>query len=407
MLNIQDPVTISQFVCNKSCATEVDKWIKGWTPKTTPKMLLITGGHGVGKSLVIRILFGNSSKYNVLNIDAHGESSQVLATSSFVVTPRSWDLKQNVLMIHDIDGVSSEQSIIKHFPKLFKKTLIPIILIANDKYHKNVSPLSKICTSVCFKVPTHTEVTKILKGIAQHNGIRITNTRISEIITQCNCDIRKSILSMSFQGCSIGYDTNMSDSIFEITKQILSQMTPLESKIELYEKDDMIPLMVHENYLSTMVKYTNPIETLDNMYASASGLSDYDICPGNCAGVLRATEHSHANGSVKFPGTYLGNISSATKNRGILSTLSQKWKTSNVRLDYLCYVIILLYSIKDIKEMVACCQQFALNKEDISDNLPRLYIKDDIYARYDYVNMPKKNKTYLTKHLSSGEQSSV
>jgi hypothetical protein len=66
--------------------------------------------------------------------------------------------------------------------------------------------------------------------------------------------------------------------IFEVTKQFMSQNVELNDKqILFWMNNDILPLMIHENYPSNNIKMKNEASYLHNIAESIHSLSDIDL----------------------------------------------------------------------------------------------------------------------------------
>jgi len=77
-------------------------------------------------------------------------------------------------------------------------------------------------------------------------------------------------------------NTNSKDktntNIFEVTKQFMSQNLELEDKQRLFWcNNDILPLMIHENYPVNNIKMKNEATHLNNIAESIHSLSDIDL----------------------------------------------------------------------------------------------------------------------------------
>jgi hypothetical protein len=249
--------------------------------------------------------------------------------------------------------------------------------------------------NIAYKLPTQQELVKYIK--AQNK--KLSTAQLNNIVTMANRDIRKSLLMSNFPNSTSDRDY-LQGCVFEITKLFMSQMTSLSEKINLYDKEDMIPLMVHENYIKTIVKYSDPIETLENMSRSADGLSDYDLVPHSCFGVIAATSNSHAKSTVTFPTTYFKYLAAHTKRKQIHMRYNEMFNTKSFNMDYLSYMAILIYHKPSFKHLVEFCKYHDLCVDDLKDNFTQILFIESLYSSYDYTMFDKKTKLQLTKHFT-------
>lgn len=374
--------------------TELIKWLKSWSLTGKYKSVIISGPCGSGKTHSVNIAV---SEYNVLNVEPHVEISKP-TISAFINVTHSIFKKPNAIVFHDIDSV--ENTMIKNLTDFIKHTKIPIIIISSDVYNKQLSALSKSCMNISCKLPSQPDLTKYIKFYISQNSKKLSNPQINNILLTTNRDIRKTMIMADFPDCPVVADTYLYSNIFELTKIFMSQMTSLSDKMKIYDKDDMLPLMVHENYLKTVIKYKNEVETLDNMSASADALSDYDLLPTGQASVIAAASNSHATNTINFPTAYFKNVSEHVKKRNILSEYNELFGTTAFMSDYLSYLFILIYHQPSFKHLVTFCNRNCLQKDDLTDKLPGLLFPSTSYwASYNYSTFDRKTKLALAKHF--------
>ena len=80
----------------------------------------------------------------------------------------------------------------------------------------------------------------------------------------------------------IGHSANIKDktnsNIFEVTKLFMSQNVELNDKqILFWTNNDILPLMIHENYPTNNIKMKNEVAYLNNIAESIHSLSDIDL----------------------------------------------------------------------------------------------------------------------------------
>ncbi|MDD1417014.1 hypothetical protein MEN41_21120, partial [Dolichospermum sp. ST_con] len=86
---------------------------------------------------------------------------------------------------------------------------------------------------------------------------------------------------------------------------------------------DILPLLVHENYIASTLNVRDEVKKLENIAFSANSLSDmdlidapfdFDLSPYVAFNTIKATTKCNKKGQIKFP-QFLGRISTANKNK--------------------------------------------------------------------------------------------
>ena len=159
--------------------------------------------------------------------------------------------------------------------------------------------------------------------------------------------------------------------------------------------------MVQENYIPNLIiNSKDPVDTLDNMYQSSVGLSDYDICYGNYAGLLIASNNSHVKSTTQFT-KYFNTLSTHTKRQNKIDTYNTKFTTNSFRIEYFSYMIHLIMRNDNYINLVNTVIHFGLTLEDIQDKCMDLLLKTDVYMTYAYDSLNKNIKGNITKYFNT------
>jgi len=402
------PTEIKQIVGNKPAIKDIQEWLHSWNLKPVSdikyKSIFIYGPHGVGKTASINILL---NAYNIIELNPEDECLKTLTSiHSIIKTKKNILGKSNIVIVHDIDGIT-DSGVISKLHSVINSTCIPIVIIGNDKYNKHFKTILPLCLQIKFTTPSVIDIFNYIKPIIKSEKINMNDNHIRECIITCKQDIRKILLMIDFPNKS-NFTTeppNIPNSIFESTRKFMSQLTPVVEKYDIYkyENEDLLSLMVQENYIpSLIINSKDPVDTLDNLYQSSAGLSDYDIGYGdNYAGLLIATNNSHIKNTVNFPKYYNMMMSTYTKRKGMIDMYNNKFNTNRFRLDYFSYITQSVLCNDNYIALVNMFVKFGLTQKDIQDNFMDLLLKNESYEKYVYDMLNKTMKGNITKYFNS------
>jgi len=405
------PTVITDLIGNKNAIKEINEWLHIWdcahvvVSNIKYKSIFIYGPYGIGKTASVDIILKD---YNIIEINPEEDEclKRLSSIRQLIKIKKNIFGKSNILLVHDIDGIL-DNGIITKLHDIIVNTGIPIVIIGNDKYNKHLKSILPLCLQIKYTQPYVMDIYTYIKSIIKSEKIKMTDNALRECIVNCKQDIRKILLMIDFPKNSNDTDVNISNSIFDSTRRFMSQLTSMEDKYDIYkyENEDMLQWMIHENYIPNLIiNSKNPIDTLDNLYNSSSGLSDYDICYGNYSdnyfGLMIASNNSHIKNTVAFP-KHFNTLSNYTKRNNIIDSYNNKFNTNNFRLDYMSYIRQMIMTNENYINLVNMVIKFGLMQEDIQEKLMEILLKDGIYATYSYDTLNKNMKSNITKYFNS------
>ncbi|CAG8753548.1 8816_t:CDS:10, partial [Gigaspora rosea] len=177
---------------------------------------------------------------------------------------------RTLIIMDEVDGMSAgDRGGVAELVQLIKKTQIPIICICNEK-GKKLQSLTNVCQEIRFQKPRVEQVRSRIMTIASREDLKFSQPNIAdEIITGANADIRQILNRLSswkLSNDSINYnegkalnkasEKNVILDPFDITSRLFgtsiwnNRAGNVNDKLELYyHESDILPLMIHENYL--------------------------------------------------------------------------------------------------------------------------------------------------------------
>jgi replication factor C subunit 1 len=270
-------------------------------------------------------------------------------------TKQSFSKKNNILIIHVIDCYD-DNGFISCIVNCLKNTKIPVIATCNNRYDKSLKPIISYCLDVKFQKPTAADIIVFLKPILKLENITISESSLKQIIEDYYCDVRSVLNSLQFNHKSITRNNNTKDqtmsNIFDNTKLFMSQNIEMIEKQSLFWlNNDLLPLMIHENYPYNNIKMKNEVLYLNNIADSIDSISDLDIIEkeihtNSCWELLpytawlsiKGVSNCHAKTQIKFTSFFEKNsIKKQNMNKSILhssrndNTGNSSVKSKNVK----------------------------------------------------------------------------
>ncbi|KAL4431684.1 hypothetical protein ABPG74_017313 [Tetrahymena malaccensis] len=296
------------------------------------KACLLSGPPGIGKTTSVRLIAKHMgyeirewnasdqrSKKSVNNILGDLKSNSILNllkknNANDVATNKADDEveaksnKKFIILMDEVDGMSSgdrggNQALID----AIKHTNVPIFCICNDRMNPKVRSLANHCYDIKFVKPAKQDIAKYMKNVCEQEGFNDVDVESLESISErFGNDLRQTLnfLEMHFktsqklkkinskQLTSGEKDATVMLDAFQASTQLMQsykfQKMTLRERIELFFIDyDLIPLLVHQNYLDTIKpredKSKNKkndnfsLEELQNLVDATSSIANSDL----------------------------------------------------------------------------------------------------------------------------------
>jgi len=322
------PENLENIIGNKNSISSIQSWFENWyaNTKTNTKNLcaLLSGPNGIGKTLTVELLI---KKYNLnpISLNPHEKADRDHIVNTILPSikkTKSFTNKQNVFVIHDIDCYD-DYGFISSIVTCLKETKIPVITTCNSRYDQALKPLIPYCLDIKFQKPTSSDISRFVKPILKKECISMSDSNLNQLIEDSNCDIRSILNNLELISRGNTKNTGSSDAnpkdktntnIFEVTKLFMSQNVELNDKqILFWMNNDILPLMIHENYPVNNIKMKDESSYLNNIAESIHSLSDIDLfekdihmngnwelMPYNAWFSIKSVANCHAKTMIKF-----------------------------------------------------------------------------------------------------------
>lgn len=413
------PAKKEDLVGNKQIFDQLDQFIKGNMDK---KAVLLSGSPGIGKTSSALLLCKLNNVYPIEFNASDFRSKKSIKDNISEITGSNLFSNKNdskkILIMDEVDGMTSDRGGIPELVNLIKKTKILIICICNDKSHTKMRTLANYCVDLHCRKPDSRTILPRIKDILKKEGRYLPDGLLNEIILKSNGDFRYILNTIQFmvtqekvnvdKMSSLLIKKNALKGTFEIAAELF-QKKSISEKTELYFEDySLIPLFAHENYLKCN------FSSLKDLLISADSISSSDLFDAKIHGAEQdwSLMPYHAFYSCVFPlknkilqkridfPSFLGQNSKMNKNLRILGTAANHLKFNMSRSNFRHYLIELLYKkfidllVKgNIEESIKILIETELTKDDA-------LALGDILSMDSFKSVPTKNKTLFTREYN-------
>jgi replication factor C small subunit len=245
------PKTFSEIKGQKKIVARV----KAFVDSQNLPHLMFAGPAGVGKTtlslIVARELFGEDWHHNFLELNASDERGiDVIRhkVKDFARTKSIRDVPFKVIYLDECDSLTTEaQQALRRTMEKYSATC-RFILSCNYS-SKIIDPIQSRCTMFRFQPLSQEDITELVNGISEKEGLKITEEAIQILYSLSNGDARK--VENVLQSCSVISKDINEDLIYEI----VSAARPKEIIKVLELSLDGQFIQARKLLLDTMLKY--------------------------------------------------------------------------------------------------------------------------------------------------------
>lgn len=316
---------------------------------------LISGPPGIGKTASVRVLA------KTLNFDIIERNASDIRNKNSINTLLG-DLKTNslisqgqnrektpslrkdfVIVMDEVDGMSSDRGGSQALIEIIKSTQVPIICICNDRQHPKMRTLANHCYDIRFQRPQKQAIAKRVQEICGSEGFSIDINSIELLCESLGNDIRQILttLEMHSRSSKTASFFQLKNKLQEFKKDSVVMLSNFDAaskflnkfehrKLDFHEKMglffidyDFIPLLIQENYLNacqqnieleTLVKTAELIALGDNVISAVRRNNEWGLMQNYALASTIFPSFLSAN-SLPFPKfpEFLGKNSSQRK----------------------------------------------------------------------------------------------
>ena len=359
---------------------------------------------------------------------------------------------KSIIIMDEVDGVgANDRGGIGALIQVIKSTKTPVICIWNDIKNRKLTPLINYWYDLRFDPPTADQIVYKCQEIWRKEDLYSDSNALKQIVEANNWDIRHTLNTLQlwkYEHHTVNKQKTDSK-IWQIKKDVTVQVNAQDvatimlnqsefRKIESFKEKlnlffihyDLVPLYVHENYLTSMWN-SNSMESIENLAKSADMISkgdvvlnqtrssqDWSLMPWigilSCLGP--ATLVCKFCSFVKFP-EWLGKCSTSKKYSRLIRELCESlgYKVGSISKDAIQHEFTpLIFDLimnwlergdKDsLTEAVNILKEYNISIEMMKDNIMSI-IEPERAKRYE--DLGKTLKANLTKLYKSETKSSV
>jgi replication factor C subunit 1 len=404
------PKSVNEVIGHKEAINQITTWLQSWSAAKPPEVhgIIVTGPPGIGKTTCIHLI-AKSLGYKVTEYNASDTRSVSVLRGLIALGVKR--LQKEVIVMDEVDGLS-ERGGVGEIAAIIKKTITPIICIANEKPPK-LRPIINACLDIKFNRPNKSTIATALLKVARAEKIEIGKAELEELCEKNGNDIRSILNNLEFYGADISEGANNKDAnlrldLFSATGRLIgNKRASLDTSAGLVFVDyNMIPLMVQEAYvaasknsLEDAVRAAEFISGGDLIDKRIHTKHDWSLLPHLVQSTVSAARTVSGPAPFQIFPSWLGKNSKRMKHTRYMDDVAGKLFCSNteLRLDYADPLgIILLEPLRgdkpDIKGAIRVMDSLRLTRDDLMENLAEVM--------FDKVELPTKTKTAFTREYN-------
>ena len=413
---------------------------------------LISGPPGVGKTTAARLVsLGLNYKITELNAsDARSRKAilePLMSCSKSACLTESAQVVRSILIMDEVDGMcAGDRGGIGALVHILKNTKIPIICICNDRMSPKMKSIANHSYDIRFVKPNKHQVTSRMMNILKKEGVSADINSVEQIVDASGCDVRQTLTILEMwarqsqvvtpAASKFGLKMMMKDPLsmighFDAASKLLNknEMKGLRyrEKVDLFFIDfDMIPLIIHENYLSAMTNEANQLKrvclaadsisfgdrinffmrrnkewTLLSQFAQASAIEP-GIRSGNGMPFPRFPEWFGKNSIQRRSERMLRQVRNVTA--GLISGDNESILRDYIPTLYRMVINPLKHS--RIEETVKIMHRYNIHPEILRENLVQLQFGSTTFEE-EFKNISSKDKAIVAKMYNAMFKSSI
>ena len=263
------PQNLEDVISQKSTIGSIAGWLENWKPG---KALMLEGPTGVGKNLIVELI-AKERGLKLLEINASDKRDAASIKKLIPATKDSSLFGGRLILIDEADNLSvKDRGGSAEMIDIIKKSVYPVILIAQNPYDKKLRTLRGYCEILKFRKVPKNIIEKYLLDIARKEEMEFEPDAIKEIAENSDGDVRSALNDLEMR--SIGYrerDKNIFETLQAIFKGNIKEAL---NTISLSDKDlDEIFWWVEQNI-------TNEYTSIDDIASAFEILSKADTFRG-------------------------------------------------------------------------------------------------------------------------------
>ncbi|TBU20195.1 subunit 1 of replication factor C [Hamiltosporidium tvaerminnensis] len=410
------PKSKEELIGNQNIFSQLVNFLKG---KTDYKSVLLSGSPGVGKTTAAYLAAKECNltciEFNASDVRNKGELNKKIKNNlnNFNLGSNN-GLERKVLIMDEIDGMTSDRGGLAELGVIIKKSRIPIICICNDRSNMKIRGVANYSLDLRFRKLDFRQVLGRVREILKRENKNVRDSVIQEVFMQGKGDMRYilNILQVlclrhviSSEEINLVCKKTFMRNIFDLCADIFMKKKIWE-KIDVYFEDySFVPLMVHENYLKSNLHISEVVISSDSI--SYGDVVDRIIHGPNQEWGLSGVHaffssvlpsNKPLNKKIDFS-NYLGQNSKKMKNeRNLLTCFLHGYKSySPTKVSYRMYDSMVFCKkylrniyLEKYEDCVKIIEEMGILKEDIENIIEICYLGG-------LKDVPAKGKSTVTR----------
>ncbi len=242
------PKKIDDIAGNDEARAKIKQWILNWLRGIRQRPLLIHGPTGTGKTAVAYALRDEFDleliEMNTGDLRNADAVERVLASAGSVL---SLSGKKKLLLIDDVDALQAkDRGGASAIVSVIKSTGVPLILTAENIWEKKLMGIRNEAQQLEFRRISRSSVSKVLRKIAEKEGMKTRDEELAAIADGCKGDLRSAINDLH---TGVSEMRDREKDIFERVRTVFKSTTYRESRKACFGdvEHDYLKLWIDEN----------------------------------------------------------------------------------------------------------------------------------------------------------------
>ncbi|MBI4257378.1 MAG: AAA family ATPase, partial [Thaumarchaeota archaeon] len=184
----------AQMVGNEDSRIGFVKWLRGWTSKSKPALLL--GPAGTGKTTVVHVA-AKMLGYRLFELNASDTRTREHLEKILGPLTRSTNLfgEKTLVFLDEVDGLHGRQDYggWDYVSGLFEEGVGPLVMAANDEDDDRIRKLAGKCSVYRFKPVSPRLVELYLRNLLEREGASLSQHVLEDISSRSRGDVRGAV----------------------------------------------------------------------------------------------------------------------------------------------------------------------------------------------------------------------